>query len=144
MADKTLIGLILAGTILSLAHNADHIVRGDIPWMPQSLPFLVVSLAIYAIVGVALFLYWQNKVGPRFWAVVAGLGAILRWFGHLSPFTDQPPQYICSAYGSVAAGWLAVACLAALMLPRPFTRPIFGADRLQWRNRPSTSSPSSS
>jgi len=26
------------------------------------------------------------------------------------------PQYICSAYGSVAAGWLAVACLAALML----------------------------
>src|SRR5262249_49732239 len=34
----------------------------------------------------------------------------------LKAVTDQPPQYICSAYGSVAAGWLAVACLAPLML----------------------------
>ena len=116
MRDKTLIALILAGTILSLAHNADHIARGDVPSTPQSLPFLVVTLAIYAIVGVGLFLYWHNKVGPRFWAIVAGLGVFLGWFGHLSPFTDQPPQYICSAYRSVAAGCLAVACLAALML----------------------------
>ena len=115
MRDKTLITLILAGTILSLAHNADHIARGDVPLTPQSLPFLV-TLAIYTIVGVGLFLYWHNKVGPRFWAIVAGLGVILGWFGHLSPFTDQPPQYICSAYRSVAAGCLAVACLAALML----------------------------
>ena len=117
MRDKTLIALILAGTVLSLAHNADHIARGDVPFtLPQSLPFLVVTLAIYAIVGIGLFLYWHNKMGPRFWAIVAGLGVILGWFGHLSTFTDQPPQYICSAYRSVAAGWLAVACLAALML----------------------------
>jgi hypothetical protein len=36
------------------------------------------------------------------------------WLGHLSPFTDQPPQYIFRAYTSPAAGWLALACLTAL------------------------------
>jgi len=116
LRDRTLIALIVAGTILSLAHNADHIARGDVPLTSQAIPFLVVTLAIYATVGVGLYLYWHDRVGPRFWAIVAGIGVLLGWFGHLSPFTEQPPQYICSAYGSVAAGWLAVACLAALMV----------------------------
>ena len=49
-------------------------------------------------------------------AFVAGAGFAALWLGHLSPFTDQPPQYILRAYASATAGWLALICLVALTL----------------------------
>ncbi len=51
-----------------------------------------------------------NKAGG------AGAGVAALWLGHLSPFTDQPPQFIFRAYVSATAGWLALICLVALML----------------------------
>jgi amino acid transporter len=36
-----------------------------------------VSLVTYTIIGFGLYLYSKNKVGPRFWAIVAGVGAAL-------------------------------------------------------------------
>ena len=118
MADKRLITLILLAAVLYLGHAADHMARGDIRWPlgVESLPFILVSVAIYALIGFGLYFYRKNKIGPRFWAIFAALGAAFGWLGHLSPFTEQPPSYIFGAYQSAWAGWLAFGCLGALML----------------------------
>jgi hypothetical protein len=116
LVDKKLIALILLAAVLHLGHMVDHIARGDVSWPlgAESLPFVVVSLAIYALIGVGLHLYRKNKIGPRFWAIFAALGVAFGWLGHFSPFTEQPPRYILAAYRSAWAGWLALGCLAAL------------------------------
>jgi hypothetical protein len=118
MRDKILIALVVVAAVLNLGHFVDHSARGDIPWplTAQSVPFILLMAIIYTIVGGGLYLYWNNRVGPRFWAILAVLATAFAWFGHFSPFTDQPPQRILSAYASPAAGWLAVACLIALAL----------------------------
>ena len=113
MADKKLISLVVLVIVLSLGHDIDHIIRGDIRL--QLLPAMI-FLAKYAFLGLALFFYLRNKIGPLFWAVTAGIGVALGWLAHFSPFTDQTPQYIFRAYASPVAGSLAVALLAALML----------------------------
>jgi hypothetical protein len=118
MRDTKLIVLVLVATILSVAHTADHVARGDLRWPlnVESAPFVLVSAAIYTVLGCGLYLYLQGKVGPRYWAITAAIGVAAGWLGHFSPFTDQPPQYILSAYQSSALGWLALGCLVALML----------------------------
>jgi hypothetical protein len=118
MRDKKLIALIIVGTILSLGHNVDHIVRGDLalPLTLESVPFIVVTLVTYTIIACGLYLYSKGKVGARFWAIFAGAGLAFGWLGHFSPFTDQPARYVFNAYESVIAGWLALSCLLALML----------------------------
>jgi hypothetical protein len=113
MADKKLISLVVLVIVLSLGHDIDHIIRGDIRL--QLLP-AVIFLAKYAFLGLALFFYLRNRIGPLFWAVTAGFGVALGWLAHFSPFTDQTPQYIFRAYASPVAGPLAVALLTALML----------------------------
>jgi hypothetical protein len=116
--DKKLIILVGLLIVLSLGHDVDHIFRGDIPWPLTSGPLLPKSIIFikYAFLGLALFFYLKNKIGPLFWAIAAGIGVALGWLAHFSPFTDQTPQYIYHAYATPAAGWLAVAWLAALML----------------------------
>ena len=118
MADKKLVALIVVGAVLYLGHAADHVIRGDVPWPPgaESLAFILVSLAIYALIGFGLYFYRKNKIGPGFWAIFAALGAAFGWLGHYSPFAQQPPRYLLDAYRSAWAGGLAVACLLALML----------------------------
>jgi hypothetical protein len=71
---------------------------------------------IYVVGGGGLYLYVKGTIGPRFWAIVGGIGVVLGWLGHFSPFTDQPPRYILGAYASSAAGWFALAWLIMLML----------------------------
>jgi hypothetical protein len=118
MRDKKLVSLILLVVALNLGHSTDHICRGDLP-LPlsaDSVPFIAVSLAIYAFIGLGLFLYWRGKVGPRFWMIFGSLGFAFGWLGHFSPFTDQPPSYILAAYNYSPAGWLAIGDLVALML----------------------------
>ena len=118
MRDKILITLAALIIILNLGHTADHFARGDFRWpvTVESVPPIIVTLAINAILCFGLFFYLKNKIGPLFWAIVAGAGVTLGWLAHFSPFTDQTPQYIYHAYATPAAGWLAVAWLVALML----------------------------
>jgi drug/metabolite transporter (DMT)-like permease len=117
MRDSKLVILVVLATILSLAHTVDHIARGDLQWplTPGSVAFILVSLAVYVILGGGLYLYLKGRVGPRYWATVAALGIAALWLGHFSPFTDQPAQYIFNAYQSVPARWLAFGCVIALM-----------------------------
>src|SRR5262245_51235131 len=118
MRDQKLVALVILITVLNVGHTIDHIARGDVQWPLtfDAVPFIAVSAIIYALIGLGLYLYWTGRVGPRFFAIAAGLGAAFGWFGHFSPFTDQPPQHILHAYRSAAAGWLAVGWLVALML----------------------------
>jgi hypothetical protein len=127
--DRRLVTLVGLAAVLSLGHTADHVARGDLPWPPTaaSLPFILTTLALYGGVGWGLSLYVQHKVGPRFWALVAGLGVVVGWLAHFSPWTEQPPRSIVAAYPSAAAGWLALGCLVALMLVLLLTATYAGA-----------------
>jgi hypothetical protein len=118
MRDRRLTALVVLATILSLGHTVDHVLRGDLHWplTLESVPFVVVSLVTYLVVGWGLYLYVMGKIGPRLWAIVGGIGVVGGWLGHFSPFTDQPPRYILGAYASAAAGWFALAWLIMLML----------------------------
>jgi hypothetical protein len=115
--DKILITLAVLMIILNLGHTADHFARGDFHWPPttQSVPSIIITVAINAILGFGLYFYLKNRIGPLFWAIVAGIGVALGWLAHFSPFTEQTPRYIYRAYAAPALGWLAVAWLAALM-----------------------------
>jgi hypothetical protein len=76
MPDRTLIGLVVAATLLFSGHVVDHVARGDVQWplAADSGALIVVSLAVYAIIAAGLILYLKGKVGPLFWALVAGIG----------------------------------------------------------------------
>jgi hypothetical protein len=113
--DKKLVILAVLLIVPILGHDVDHIFRGDIPWPLTSGPLLIIFIQ-FAFLGLALFFYLKNKIGPLFWAITAGIGMALVWLAHFSPFTDQTPQYIYHAYATPAAGLLAVAWLVALML----------------------------
>jgi hypothetical protein len=116
--DKILITLVVLIIILNLGHTADHFARGDFRWpiTVETVPPIIVTLAINSILGFGLYFYHKNRIGPLFWAIVAGIGVALGWLAHFSPFTEQTPQYIYRAYEAPAVGWLAVAWLAAFML----------------------------
>lgn len=118
MPDKILLILISLVIVLTIGHDFDHFFRGDYRWdgLSEAVPIIIVTVLKYAILGGGLFLYLKGLVGPRFWAILAGVGVILAWLAHFSPFTDQPPQWIYSAYPTSFGGALAVAWLTALML----------------------------
>jgi hypothetical protein len=116
--DKNLITLVALAAIFYSGHTVDHILRDNIAWAlnAESIVFFATTAVAYLVIGVGLYLYLADKVGPRFWAILSAIGVVLGWLAHFSPFTDQPPAYILSAYPSAAAGWLALAILIALMV----------------------------
>jgi hypothetical protein len=117
MMNRKLFTLIAVGTLLSLAHTADHAIRDDLHWLsPELIAFVIVSLVLYSAIGTGLYLYAKGKVGPRFWTIFAFAGLLFAWAAHFSPFTEQPPSYILRAYNYGLAGWVALGVLAALML----------------------------
>jgi amino acid transporter len=118
MPDKKLTVLVAIIIVLNLGHDFDHIVRGDFRWQltAKYIPAYAIIVAKYAILGFGLYFYLKNKVGPLFWAIVAGISVALGWLAHFSPFTVQTPQFIYRAYKTPAVGTLAVSLLVLLML----------------------------
>ncbi len=118
MPDKTLSILVVAIIVLFVAHDIDHLVRGDFRSgsLAEAAPIVLVIVAKYAILAFGFYFYVKGRVGPGFWAILAGAGAVLAWLAHFSPFTEQTPQFIYRAYETPVAGTLAVGLLAALML----------------------------
>jgi hypothetical protein len=116
--DKKLTILVSTVILLLLGHDFDHFVRGDFGWQltARTVPVIAILVTQFALLGFGLFLYLRNKVGPLFWAFVAGIGAAVGFLAHFSPFSDQTPQAIYRAYATPAAGALAVLVLALLML----------------------------
>lgn len=118
MPDKTLSILAALILVLVVGHDVDHLVRGDYRFetFADGVPVVAVTLVKYAALGFGLFLYVKGRLGPGFWAIAAGIGVVLAWLAHFSPFSEQTPQFIYRAYESPVAGTLAVAWLAALGL----------------------------
>jgi hypothetical protein len=117
LMNRKLLTLITVGTLLSLGHTADHAIRDDLRWpSPALVGLVIVSLVLYSAIGTGLYLSAKGKVGPRFWTIVAVAGLLFGWAAHFSPFTEQPPSYILSAYNHGLTGWVALGVLLALML----------------------------
>ena len=117
MINPHLVALIAVATLLSLGHTADHAVRDDLRGTSAELiAFVIVNLVLYGAIGTGFYRYVKGTVGPRFWTIVAFTGVLFGWAAHFSPFTEQPPSYILSAYNHGLAGWVALGVLLALML----------------------------
>ena len=65
MVNRNLVALSAAGTLLSLGHMVDHVIRDDLRWSStELLVFMIVGLVLYGAIGVSLYLYAKSKVWP--------------------------------------------------------------------------------
>jgi len=102
--------------LFSALHTSDHVVRENLGKLkPASISSLLVSVLIYALVGLGLYLYARGIIGPRIWVIAGGLGFVFGMLAHLSPFTDQTVRSIAAAYDTRIVGWLAASVFVALM-----------------------------
>lgn len=106
-------GLVLVITGLSLAHHVDHVFRDVTGWPFEGgfNPFSA-SLVVYPVIAVGLLLSRRGRVGARFWAVLAGGGAVFVLAVHVGPWAPDSVANIPDQYDSVAADVAALAVVA--------------------------------
>ncbi len=111
--------LVVAIIALSIGHHVDHVLR-DVTGWPFGGGFnpFTMSLFVYPAIAGGLFLSRRGRAGPRFWAVLAGGGAVFILAVHVGPAAGDsvatiPDQYD-SPIGDVAALGLLAAFFAAL------------------------------
>lgn len=113
MRSSTLYGLVFLATLLSLGHHIDHIIRGNHVGWPitaDPTPFTY-SLGVYPLIVLGLYLYRSKRVGPGYWALLTGSGALFVAAIHFGPAAVEPPAHIINLYESRIIGWLAFAWL---------------------------------
>lgn len=109
----TLYSLIAAATVLSLAHHADHVLRGATGWpLTDDFNPFTYSLLVYPAIALGVGLSLRRRLGPRFWSFLSAGGALFVGAVHLGPVagdavTDIPRQYASPIAGGVAVGLLA-------------------------------------
>jgi hypothetical protein len=115
MHSRTIYLLTLAGAAMSLVHHVDHAIRGNAIGWPLSgeVNAFTMSLGIYPIIATGLLLYRAGRVGPGFWALISGGGAIFVSAVHFGPFAVEPPHLIHGGYEQPVIGWLAFAWVVA-------------------------------
>jgi hypothetical protein len=115
--DPPLFALILVPTLLGITHHLDHVVRGNhVGWPLAEVTPFTYSLLIYPVIAVGLALTLADRVGARYWVVTTGVGAVMLWFFHLSPWAVEPPADVILPYANPVVGYLAFAALVALIL----------------------------
>lgn len=109
--------LVLIPTLLGVAHHIDHLVRGNhVGWpVTPEVNAFTVSLAIYPLLAISLFLTVTDRVDARYWAGFFAFTAGLLAFLHLSPWAVEPPQDVVWPYANPLFGYLAFAILLALI-----------------------------
>lgn len=115
--DKKLYGLTFLAAFLALGHHVDHIIRGNnVGWpVSREVNAFTYSLAIYPVIATGLALYRARRVGPGFWALISGAGALFLAFIHFAPGGIEPPREIIDFYELRALGWFAFAWLLGLI-----------------------------
>jgi hypothetical protein len=105
--------LVLGITALSVAHHVDHVLRDNTGWPLQEgfNPFSA-SLFVYPVIAAGLILSARQRVGPRFWALLAGGAAVFIAAVHVGPAAGDSVGDIPDQYGSPAAAAVALAVLA--------------------------------
>ncbi len=113
---RTGYGLVLVITGLSVAHHVDHVWRGVTGWpFTDEFNAFSVSLGVYPVIVAGLVLSRRHRVGPRFWASLAGLAAVFLLVVHLGPAAGDSVTNIPDQYGPVIADVAALTVLALLI-----------------------------
>jgi hypothetical protein len=115
--DRTLYQLTWLAAAMSLGHHVDHVIRHNAVGWPLTDEFnaFTVSLVIYPIILTGLLLYRAGRVGPGFWALVSGGGAVFVSAVHFGPAAVEPPELILDHYDPPILGWLAFGWLVVFV-----------------------------
>jgi len=115
-------GLLISGTtvtVFGVLHHVDHVIRGNHsgwPFQETVTPFTF-SLLIYALLLPGLYLTMRGRLIAGYWLFVALVGLALVFSVHfVGEEREAPVRDIYEVYGSPAAGLLALAVLAALLI----------------------------
>jgi hypothetical protein len=102
---------------MSLGYHVDHLIRGNaVGWpLTDQINAFTTSLVVYPIIAAGLLLYRAGRVGPGFWALVSGGGAIFVSAVHFGPAAVEPPELILDPYEPPILGWLALGWLVAFV-----------------------------
>jgi heme exporter protein D len=102
---------------MSLGHHLDHLIRGNAVGWPvtDEVNAFTASLVIYPIIATGLLLYHAGRVGPGFWALVSGGGAVFVSVVHFGPAAVEPPELILDHYDTPILGWLAFGWLVVFV-----------------------------
>ena len=108
--------LVMLITVLSVAHHVDHVIRDVTGWpfTDEFNPFSA-SLFVYPDIVVGLLLSRRRRVGARFWAVLAGGGALFILVVHVGPAAGDSVTAIPDQYGSTFADVVALVVLALFL-----------------------------
>ncbi len=113
---KTGYRLVLAITALSVAHHVDHILR-DVTGWPVAGGFnaFSASLFVYPVIVAGVLLSRRQRVGARFWAILAGGAALFILTVHVGPAAGDSVTTIPDQYGSKFAAVTALAVLGLFL-----------------------------
>lgn len=108
--------LVLVITVLSIAHHVDHVVRDVTGWPLDGgfNPFSA-SLLVYPVILTGVLLSRRQRVGARFWAILAGGGALFILAVHVGPAAGDSVATIPDQHGSPVADVAALVVLAVFL-----------------------------
>ena len=117
MHSRTLYQLTWLALAMSLGHHLDHLIRGNAVGWPvtSEVNAFTASLVVYPIIITGLVLYGTGRVGPGFWALVSGGGAVFVSAVHFGPAAVEPPELILDHYDLPVLGWLAFGWLVVFV-----------------------------
>jgi hypothetical protein len=139
MHSRTLYFLTYLAAAMSAGHHLDHVIRGNAVGWPLTgeVNAFTMSLIIYPIIATGLLLYRAGRVGPGFWAMISGGGAVFVSAVHFGPFAVEPPEHIIGMYDPPVVGWLAFGWLVAFVAVLTVT--CLYETRAWWRQRSAAS-----
>jgi hypothetical protein len=113
----TLYRLSWLAAVMSLGHHLDHVIRHNaVGWpLTDQVNAFTISLVVYPVIAAGLLAYRAGRVGPGFWALVSGGGAIFVGVVHFGPAAVEPPQLILDGYSPPVLGWLAFTWLVTFV-----------------------------
>jgi hypothetical protein len=116
-SNRMLYGLIFVAMFMSFGHHIDHVIRGNhVGWpLTEYVTPFTYSLVVYPLIFLGPYLYASGRVGPGFWAIVSGSGAIFVAANHFGPTAVVPPADIINMYEPRIVGWLAFAWLVVFV-----------------------------
>jgi hypothetical protein len=117
MHTRILYQLTFLAAAMSLGHHLDHLVRHNaVGWpLTDGVNAFTMSLVVYPIIVTGLLLYRAGRVGPGFWALVSGGGAVFVSAVHFGPSAAEPPEMMLDHYDPPVLGWVAFTWLVAFV-----------------------------
>jgi hypothetical protein len=109
MDSRILYRLTYLAAAMSLGHHVDHVIRDNAVGWPLTgeVNAFTMSLVIYPVIITGLLLYRAGRVGPGFWALISGGGAVFVSAVHFGSSAVESPEMMLDGYDSPALGWLA-------------------------------------